>query len=59
MRGKVVTCRHCLVAIEYCPCTGEYFRKVEADCRYCHASMWVGVVRSQRAMAAQLFEEFQ
>lgn len=48
-RRGVVTCRHCGVAIEYCPCTGETFRHVDHNCRYCHGSMWVAIVRGPRA----------
>lgn len=51
------TCRHCGIWIEYCPCVGDYFRKVDDDCLYCCGSGWVAVVRSAAAMARELLEQ--
>lgn len=58
MRGRFVMCRHCDIAIEYCPCTAPYFRRVDKDCQYCHGSMWVGMIRSAKGIIARIFEDF-
>lgn len=54
--GSTVTCRHCRVAIEICPCVDEFERKVNDHCPLCRGSMWLAVVRSARAQFAQLLE---
>jgi hypothetical protein len=46
-RNHNVTCRHCGVIIEYCPCVNETFRKCDPNCRCCRGSMWVAVARSR------------
>ena len=53
VRG-IVTCRHCRVAIEFCPCVNETFRKVDDNCAACLGSMWVAIVRGR----AEKFKEF-
>ena len=53
VRG-IVACRHCGVAIEYCPCVGPHFRSVDHDCNACHGSMWVAIVRGNRAKIAEV-----
>lgn len=57
VRGVWVTCRHCGVAIERCPCAGEYERKVNSDCVMCGGSTWVSFVRSAKAMFASYLED--
>lgn len=55
-RGEYTTCRYCGVAIEWCPCAGEYFRKVDPDCSLCAGSTWISIVRSERAKFAEYIE---
>lgn len=52
--GTYVTCRHCGVAIEFCPCVGPTYRSVDDDCPACRGSMWVAVVRGR----AQKFRDY-
>lgn len=52
--GHTVTCRHCGVAIEYCPCVGPHFRSVDTDCDLFNGSMWIAIVRG----AAEKFLEY-
>ena len=59
MRGAIVTCRYCGVAIEYCPCTGDHWRRVDPDCPGCGGSMWVAIVRGWRAKLADLTGIFE
>lgn len=54
--GRWMTCRHCGVAIEWCPCVLNY-RNVNARCRICSGSGWVAIVRSQKAKFAEYIEE--
>jgi hypothetical protein len=46
--GRAMTCRHCGVAIDWCPCIGIHFRSVDDGCGACLGSMWVAIVRSRR-----------
>lgn len=55
---EITTCRFCGVAIEWCPCAGEFYRKVDPDCRLCGGSTWVATVRSERAKFAEYIAEF-
>jgi hypothetical protein len=45
--GAYVTCRHCGVLIDWCPCVGPHYRSVDVGCTACHGSMWVAVVRGR------------
>lgn len=57
LSGKLVTCRHCGVAIEYCPCVGPTFRSLNHDCTLCLGSMWVAVVRGWRLQFRAYLED--
>jgi hypothetical protein len=47
-------CRYCGVEVDWCPCVGLYYRSVDDECRACHGSMWVAVVRGNQAKIAEL-----
>lgn len=51
--GKMVrnclTCRHCGVAIEECPCMPVTARKVDDNCPACLGSGFVAIVRTRYA----------
>lgn len=56
MVRQTVTCRHCGVAIEMCPCVGPYLRSVDSDCRACHGGGWVSLVRGAVAKFREYVE---
>jgi hypothetical protein len=56
MIGERVTCRHCGVLIEQCPCV-KLFRSVDDECRCCNGSMWVAVVRGRIAKFAEFLAD--
>lgn len=51
--GRWLTCRHCGVAIEECPCV-SYHRVVDESCWCCFGSGYVAIVRSYRAKLREL-----
>jgi hypothetical protein len=53
-RRGTMTCRHCGVAVEFCPCTDAGYRHYDPKCLACRGSMWVAVVRSWRAKLLEL-----
>jgi hypothetical protein len=55
MRGNFRTCRHCRVAIDECPCV-TWHRNTEKGCRLCEGSGWLGIIRSNHAMLAQMLD---
>jgi hypothetical protein len=57
-RNGVMTCRHCGVAIQWCPCaqSGSPYRSVDHGCRCCQGSQFVAVVRSERSKFAEALE---
>jgi hypothetical protein len=57
LASKTVVCRHCGVAIEYCPCVDDTYRKCNRNCSACGGSMWVAIVRGWRAAIATIISE--
>jgi hypothetical protein len=49
IRSSYVTCRHCGVVIEECPCVPAGARKVDDKCPACLGSGYVAFVRSRYA----------
>jgi hypothetical protein len=57
-RSGLVTCRHCGVGIEECPCVGQWSRSVDHDCFACCGSMWVAIVRGKLAKLEEAYANF-
>lgn len=57
-KSGIITCRHCGVAIEGCPCEGQWYRSANPDCPCCFGSAWLAIVRGKMAKMAEAFEAF-
>lgn len=53
-RSGAVTCRHCAVAVEECPCVDETHRKVNSQCEACFGGGWVAIVKGWRTKLREL-----
>lgn len=54
-RGGIVTCRHCGIGVEECPCL-TWSRSPNDECPMCEGSGWVAMVRSRRATLVQILD---
>jgi hypothetical protein len=51
VRGKILVCVHCGVAVEECPCV--VYRVPDGACVYCNGSGYVAILRGNREKFAE------